>query len=199
MLQVLVFVGAAIIILHGLVHLLGFVAYWPLAELAELPYKTTLLNGRFPIGASGMRVYSVVWLVTAVAFVMAAIGLLAKQSWWLPLLGTAVILSLIITALDWNQAWRGTIVSLLILVPLLLAVGLRVQPRPFPPYPEPTQTLTAVPLPSDLPAPVARYYKTSMGDGVPVVETAVISGRGQLRIKGVTFPARFRFTHIAGQ
>ncbi|HEY53691.1 MAG TPA: hypothetical protein G4N94_09565, partial [Caldilineae bacterium] len=27
----------------------------------------------------------------------------------------------------------------------------------------------------------------------------VISGRGRLRIKGVTFPARFRFTHIAGQ
>ncbi|NKQ36998.1 MAG: hypothetical protein HF973_15470 [Chloroflexi bacterium] len=101
--------------------------------------------------------------------------------------------------MDWNQAWRGAIVSLIILIPVLLAVGLRVQPRPFPPYPEPTQTLTAVPLPSDLPAPVARYYKTILGEAVPVVETAVISGRGQLRIKGITFPARFRFTHIAGQ
>jgi hypothetical protein len=199
MLRLLIFTGAIVLILHGLVHLLGFVAYWPLAELTELPYKTTLLNGRLPIGASGMRVYSVLWLATAVAFAAAAIGLLAKQSWWLPLLGTAVILSLVITALDWNQAWRGAILSLVILIPVLLAVGLRVQPRPFPPYPEPTQALTAVPLPSDLPAPVARYYKTIMGEEVPVVETAVISGRGQLRIKGVTFPARFRFTHIAGQ
>ncbi len=199
MLRLLIFTGAIVLILHGLVHLLGFVAYWPLAELTELPYKTTLLNGRLPIGASGMRVYSVLWLVTAVAFAAAAIGLLAKQSWWLPLLGTAVILSLVITALDWNQAWRGAILSLVILIPVLLAVGLRVQPRPFPPYPESTQTLTAVPLPSDLPAPVARYYKTIMGEDVAVVETAVISGRGRLRIKGITFPARFRFTHIAGQ
>ncbi|HID51165.1 MAG TPA: hypothetical protein EYP41_03895, partial [Anaerolineae bacterium] len=199
MFRLLIFAGAAVIILHGLVHLLGFAAYWPLAELAELPYKTTLLNGRIPLGASGMRLYSVVWLATAVAFVTAAIGLLSKQSWWLPLLGTAVILSLLITALDWNQAWRGAVVSLLILIPLLVLVGLRVQPRPFPPFPEPTQTLTAVPLPPGLPAPVARYYQTVMGEEAPLVETAVISGRGQLRIKGVTFPARFRFTHSAGQ
>ncbi len=38
-----------------------------------------------------------------------------------------------------------------------------------------------------------------MGDGVPVVETAVISGRGKLRFAGITFPARLRFTHDAGQ
>jgi len=34
---------------------------------------------------------------------------------------------------------------------------------------------------------------------VPVVETAVITGRGTLRFMGITFPARLRFTHEAGQ
>jgi hypothetical protein len=34
---------------------------------------------------------------------------------------------------------------------------------------------------------------------VPVIESAVISGRARLRIMGITFPARYRFTHVAGQ
>ncbi len=78
-------------------------------------------------------------------------------------------------------------------------LGLQIKPQPFPAYPQQTPALPVTDLPADLPAPVARYYKTIMGERVPLVETAVISGRGRLRIKGVTFPARFRFTHIAGQ
>ncbi|MCD6344813.1 MAG: hypothetical protein J7M17_04325, partial [Anaerolineae bacterium] len=78
-------------------------------------------------------------------------------------------------------------------------LGLQVHPKPFPAYPEQTPALNTIALPADLPAPVARFYKTIIGDQVPVIESAVISGRGRLRIKGITFPARFRFTHIAGQ
>ncbi len=78
-------------------------------------------------------------------------------------------------------------------------LGLQVKPKPFPAYQEQTPALKAVELPADLPAPVARYYRAIIGERVPVIESAVISGRGRLRIKGITFPARFRFTHIAGQ
>ena len=78
-------------------------------------------------------------------------------------------------------------------------LGLQVEPKPFPAYPEQTPTLEPIDLPADLPAPVARYYKTIIGDQVPVIETAVITGRGRLRIKEITFPARFRFTYGAGQ
>jgi len=78
-------------------------------------------------------------------------------------------------------------------------LGLCVQPNPFPAYAEQTPALNTVELPADLPSPVARHYETIMGGQVPVVESAVISGRGTLRIKGITFPARFRFTHIAGR
>jgi hypothetical protein len=78
-------------------------------------------------------------------------------------------------------------------------LGLQVQPRPFPTYPEQTSAFETIGLPADLPVPVARYYQIVIGDRVPVIESAVITGRGRLRIKGITFPARFRFTHIAGQ
>ena len=84
----------------------------------------------------------------------------------------------------------------------LLAIGwlgLQVQPKSFPAYPEQTPALDTVELPADLPAPVARYCKTISGDQIPVIKSAVVTGRGRLRIKGITFPARFRFTYVAGQ
>jgi hypothetical protein len=46
---------------------------------------------------------------------------------------------------------------------------------------------------------VDRYFRSVMGDQVPVINSAVITGRGRLRFSGLTFPARFRFTHKAGQ
>ena len=78
-------------------------------------------------------------------------------------------------------------------------LGLQVKPKPFPAYPERTPALNTIELPADLPAPVARYYKTIVGDQIPVIESAVITGRAKLRFFGLCFPARFRFVHIAGQ
>jgi hypothetical protein len=79
--------------------------------------------------------------------------------------------------------------------------GLRynVKPTSFPTFSQQTPQFGTVLLPEGLPAPVGRFYRLVYGATVPVIESAVISGRGQLRIKGITFPARSRFTHIAGK
>ncbi len=185
--------------IHGLIHLMGFVAYWPLAEVAELPYKTTLINGRFPVSETGMRLFSILWLVAAIGLVGASIGALTGQSWWFPLMWVSVLLSLLVCVLDWRNAFRGALVDLVILVPLLLVLGLRIQPQPFAAYPQPTQMETAVTIPTNLPAPVARYYQAIMPEEVPVIETAVVTARGHLRFAGITFPDRLRFTYEAGQ
>lgn len=78
-------------------------------------------------------------------------------------------------------------------------LGLQVKPKPFLAYLEQTPVLKTVELSAGLPAPVARYYEAIMGDQIPVIESAIITGRGKLRVFGLRFPARFRFTHIAGQ
>jgi len=57
-----------------------------------------------------------------------------------------------------------------------------------------------VPLPQGLPAPVDRFYRQVYGDTVPVIKSAVITGRATMRPAGpLTLPTRFRFTHIAGE
>ena len=91
------------------------------------------------------------------------------------------------------------IVGILVVLAAIGWLGLQVKPKPFPAYPERTPPLNTVELPGDLPVPVARYYKTIMKDQIPVIESAVISGRGKLRVFGLRFPSRFRFIHIAGQ
>lgn len=80
----------------------------------------------------------------------------------------------------------------------VLWLGLRIKPAPFPAYAEPTTLPDSVPLPADLPAPVARYVKTAVGEQIPVIHSAVISGTGRLTFKGITFNTRWRFVHNAG-
>jgi hypothetical protein len=87
----------------------------------------------------------------------------------------------------------------IILLVVFLWIGLQIQPRPFPNYPGQTPALKTIPLPEGLPEPVARFYQGVYGDEIPVIESAVITGRATLRVSGITFPARFRFTHVAGQ
>lgn len=77
-------------------------------------------------------------------------------------------------------------------------IGLRIKPAPFAPVSLPALGMQTMPLPDDLPPPVDRFYRQVYGDEAPVVETAVVSGRATMRIAGITFPARFRFTHDAG-
>jgi hypothetical protein len=91
------------------------------------------------------------------------------------------------------------LVCVVVILILLGWLGLRIKPRPFPPFPQQAFTLETTPLPADLPAPVERFYRQIYGERVPVIESAVISGRAKMRIGGITFPGRFRFTHHAGQ
>ena len=94
---------------------------------------------------------------------------------------------------------------LLILFGILVALvglgwlGLQIKPAPLPAFPQPNGPTELVPLPEDLPAPVARFYRRVYGENLPHIESFVVSGRARMRIMGITFPARFRFTHVAGQ
>jgi len=82
---------------------------------------------------------------------------------------------------------------------LLGWLGLRIKSAPLPAFPQRDGGAVTVPLPEDLPAPVEHFYRQLYGENVPVIESFVVAGRARMRIMGIAFPARFRFTHIAGQ
>lgn len=101
-----------------------------------------------------------------------------------------------------RKRWMAVVLIPVVLLAVLivaLAIGLRVQTSSFPPYTATTPPLRTFPLPEGLPEPVTRYYQTIAPGGLPVIESAVISGRVPTRIMGITFKGRFRFVHEAGR
>lgn len=90
------------------------------------------------------------------------------------------------------------IVLLLAAIFLIGYVGLHIKPRAFV-MPALAQSETKTfPLPSGLPKPVERFYKTVYGDQIPVIDTVVLVGRGRIRPFGIWFPARFVIVHNTG-
>ena len=78
---------------------------------------------------------------------------------------------------------------------LLGWLGFKVTPTPFPAISSAAATPQTVPRPSGLPAPVERFYRLTYGERIPVITSAVITGRATIRPipGGPTLPARFRF------
>ena len=91
------------------------------------------------------------------------------------------------------------IVGVFIAIIFLLWLGLQMKPAPFSAVTLEAGSVETVPLPEGLPEPVARYYREVYGESIPVIESAVISGRAKMRFGGIPVKGRYRFTHIAGQ
>lgn len=88
----------------------------------------------------------------------------------------------------------------LVLLLLLGWAGVTIKPAPFPTFAEQGEALETIPLPAGLPAPVERFYRVVYGEEIPVITSAVLTGRATMRPVGpVALPARFRFVHEAGK
>lgn len=85
----------------------------------------------------------------------------------------------------------------LVLIALIGWLGFRIPPGPLPEVALDISEQATVAWPEQLPAPVERFYRQLYGDEIPVVDSAVISGRGTMRVNGLTLPVRWRLTHAA--
>jgi hypothetical protein len=123
---ILTIVAAIVLIVHGLIHFMGTAVYARHAQIKGLGYKTTLLCGHWDLGQAGISAYGWLWVLPAVGFVVAAVALLAGRAWWNPLLVVVTLVSLVLTVLDWSNAFRGALVDIAILA--LIFFGSRIAP-----------------------------------------------------------------------
>ena len=119
--KLLYIISGVILIGHGSIHLIGVGVYLRLAEIEGLTYKTTLLGGRWDLGTAGIGWFGGLWLVPVLGFVISAIGKMTKQDWWCSLILATTLFSLVITVLDYQVAYAGVLVNLLILAGLYIA------------------------------------------------------------------------------
>lgn len=89
--------------------------------------------------------------------------------------------------------------SLLVLVAVGF-IGLQIKPVSFPALTSTQAKLETMALPVGLPVPVSKFYQKIYGARIPIIQSAVISGRAIIRPVGpINISARFRFTHKVGQ
>lgn len=99
---------AAILFLHGAIHLMGFAKAFRFAELDALTGTIS-------------RPAGILWLLTCILFVVAAIYFLSgKEIWWLPAV-FALLLSQILVFTQWDDAKAGTIANVIVLLVALTA------------------------------------------------------------------------------
>jgi hypothetical protein len=113
-----------VFVIHGFSHLVGFVVPWGIGQVKDAPYKTTLLADAIEVGDRGIRAFGVLWLIAALAFVVAGFACLTSQAWWTSFAVWTAAFSLVLSILGWPEARLGTAVDLLILVLLILGARL---------------------------------------------------------------------------
>ena len=94
---------------------------------------------------------------------------------------------------------RRMIVGVVVALIAFIIVGLRIPPRPFDSMLDGVEDLPMRDLPGDLPEPVEIFYQSLHGEKVPLIHSAVVSGRTSMRVGGIPLRGRFRFYHEAGR
>lgn len=118
MAKILSIIAAMVLVLHGLIHVIGTVADLKLGSIEGFSYKTALLGRHWEVGERGMWIFSALWAVAAIGFVVAAVALLAEWGWWKAQLIGVTLFSLALNALDWSTAYAGFIIDSVILTVL---------------------------------------------------------------------------------
>jgi hypothetical protein len=106
--------AAAALALHGLIHLIGFVVPWGLAQVEGFPYRTTAFAGAIELGDMGARAVGVAWLLLAVGFVIAAVALWRRELWAVPVAVGLAIGSAVVCAAGLPEAAVGIAVDALV-------------------------------------------------------------------------------------
>jgi hypothetical protein len=89
-----------LMILHGFAHLPAILGSWKLATVDDVSFQPNVLF----TNASDALVYALgaVWLVAALSFILAGVGVLRKSFWWPAATAFALVLSVSMTML-WQQ------------------------------------------------------------------------------------------------
>lgn len=168
-----------VIVLHGLLHLMGFLKGVGLAELRQLHVEIS-------------RAGAMLWLFAAAAYLCTGALLALSSRYWWAAAAPALIASQVAIVSVWSDAKYGTLVNVLVVVPLVLAL-LDLRPTSFTSsYRREVKRglarAAATPPVTDadlerLPAPVQRYLRRVGVVGKPRVHDVRVAFRGEMKGK----------------
>lgn len=107
-----------IILIHGLLHLLGFAKGLNLADVPQLSGKTIM-----PLSTSLSRIASWLWGITCIFFLLSGNLFFFKNEYWGWFGALAIILSQILIIVYWKDAKAGTIANIIILPAVIVSIA----------------------------------------------------------------------------
>jgi hypothetical protein len=111
---------AIVLFIHGFAHLVGFVVPWKITTLEEVPYKTTILNGKIDFGNVGIRIVGIAWLIIALAFFICCYLIFSQNPKWFIFVNVTILISFILCILGWPDSKIGVFANFFILLVLFV-------------------------------------------------------------------------------
>jgi len=108
-------VAAVVLVLHGVIHLIGFVSPWRIASIEGFAYRSTVFNGALDVGDLSVRAIGSVWLGLMVGFLAAGFGVWRGKAWAFGLTGVLAIVSLVVCLAGLPETAAGVAIDLAIL------------------------------------------------------------------------------------
>lgn len=99
-----------LLLLHALLHVLGFLKLWGLAALPEMSGKMLV-----PLSESLTRAVGIGWLLVSVSFLTAAALYVVRNEHWWVVAVSSTLLSQGLIILQWQDAKAGTLANVLVL------------------------------------------------------------------------------------
>lgn len=167
-----------ILFIHGMIHILGFLKAFQLAEINQLTQHISK-----PMG--------ILWLLAFILLFAAAIQFISNHDlWWITGL-TAVILSQILIIIFWQDAKFGTIPNIIILLVAIIAfagwsfnreVKNEIEEMLSRRSGDRKEILTEEKI-SHLPPVIQKWLKNSGAVGREKIHTVYLKQRGKIRLK----------------
>lgn len=101
-----------VMVVHGLIHLLGFVKAYELASVEQLTENISKTVG-------------LIWLLASILFLVAVFLYFTQSNVWWIVGSAAVIISQVLIMLSWSDAKAGTIANVIIAIPIMMAIAER--------------------------------------------------------------------------
>ncbi|MFA6059121.1 MAG: DUF6544 family protein [Taibaiella sp.] len=99
-----------LIVLHGLIHFIGFARFWNIFELKGFMGYTL-----FVIPGYAHKPLGLLWLACMLLFLLAATRIVSGNYWW-ALAILAILISQTLIIISWKDAKAGTLANLVILI-----------------------------------------------------------------------------------
>lgn len=164
-----------LLVIHGLIHLMGFTKAFKIAEIEQLTQQISK-----PVG--------VLWLISTLLFIGAALLFAIKKDGWWILATAALVFSQLLIFLFWQDAKFGTIANVIVLLVTLVGYGnwsfkqmVQHEITTFKDAVDSTNSVSSIDNQKELPPVVARWLKTTGVTDKHPAASAYLHQTGKMR------------------